>query len=85
MKTSIASLLLAGGLLALGACATTDATDMAQAGLSGQCRSTPAGSTPQDGADVRCASTPVRAPREVINSSRGSLSSSVDRSMRRGG
>ncbi len=86
MRTSIASILVAGGMLALGACATSlDPADMPQAGRSARCG--PEGARTDDGRQDRpCASIPAHAPREIRSPAPGgSLSSAVDRSLRRGG
>lgn len=89
MKACIASILLAGGMLALGACAPT--AERAQMADLPECpypqsRQVPTGRNTGDaGKDYECQSYHVYPPREVRGRSASTESNAaVDRSLRRG-
>lgn len=90
MRPSIASSLLAGGMLALGACAPTaeraEMADLPECPYP-QSRQVPTGRSTGDAKqDYECQSYHVRPPREVRGRSASTESNAaVDRSLRRGG
>jgi len=89
MRVSIASILLVGGVLALGACATpAEPDDLARAAWT-ECqgpgtRLTPTGRQTGDARqDYRCVSVHARADRPRARDNRDGRNAAVDRSLRR--
>ena len=88
MRVSIVSIILAGGMLALGACATADSTPMTLAELADKCQRTgvvPTGRQTGDARhDYRCQSANAIGYGEGARSD-GRAAAARDRILRQGG
>jgi len=88
MRVSIVSILLAGGVLALGACATSAEPDQLALADATECgsgaRLAPTGRQTGDARqDYRCVSVHARADRPRARDNRDSRNRAVDRSLRK--
>lgn len=91
MRVSIVAIILAGGMLALGACASVDRSPMSLAERTEHCERQRSGIEPTGREtgdarqDYRCRSFHANAPREGRPAYAGSRNAAIDRALRSGG